>query len=66
MQQLILYDNRMVLVEAITAELTITQPREIAQYGRVFESLSRQAVVGNASCCSSRQGNGRWQQQGWR
>ncbi|MEV0710404.1 helix-turn-helix domain-containing protein [Nocardia aurea] len=45
----VIYDDRMVLVEAITAELTITQPREIAQYGRVFETLAKQAVVGDAA-----------------
>ncbi|MFD0364873.1 helix-turn-helix domain-containing protein [Nocardia sp. GCM10030253] len=42
----VMFDNRVVLVEAITAELTITQPREIALYGRAFEILAGQAVVG--------------------
>ena len=45
----VMYDNRMVLVEATTAELTITQPREIAQYARVFDTLARLAVVGDAA-----------------
>ncbi len=45
----VMYDNRMVLVEAITAELTITQPREIAQYARIFDTLARLAVVGDAA-----------------
>jgi hypothetical protein len=29
----VMFDTRLVLVEAITAELTVTQPREIAIYG---------------------------------
>ncbi|MGV9675854.1 helix-turn-helix domain-containing protein [Nocardia sp. NPDC003482] len=45
----VMYDNRMVLVETITAELTITRPREIAQYGRVFGALAELAVVGDAA-----------------
>ncbi|WP_324194044.1 DUF5753 domain-containing protein [Nocardia blacklockiae] len=45
----VIYDNRMVLVEAITAELTITQPREIAQYAEVFDSVARQSVFGKAA-----------------
>ncbi len=45
----VMYDNRMVLVETITAELTITQPREIAQYGHAFEALAELAVVGDAA-----------------
>jgi len=43
----VMYDDRMVQVEAITAELTITQPREIALYARAFETLARQAVTGD-------------------
>ncbi|MEU2035301.1 helix-turn-helix domain-containing protein [Nocardia amamiensis] len=42
----VMFDERMVLVEAITAELTITQPREIALYGRAFDILAKQAVTG--------------------
>ncbi|CCF61779.1 helix-turn-helix domain-containing protein [Nocardia cyriacigeorgica] len=42
----VMFDDRMVMVEAITAELTITQPREIALYARAFETLARQAVTG--------------------
>ncbi|WP_280378018.1 helix-turn-helix domain-containing protein [Nocardia wallacei] len=45
----VIYDNRMVLVEAITAELTITQPREIAQYAKVFDTLARRAVFGETA-----------------
>ncbi|RDI53328.1 helix-turn-helix domain-containing protein [Nocardia mexicana] len=45
----VMYDTRMVLVETITAELTITQPREITQYGQVFSVLAELAVVGDAA-----------------
>ncbi|WP_433727723.1 helix-turn-helix domain-containing protein [Nocardia sp. CA-129566] len=43
----VMYDDRMVLVEGVSAELTIAQPREIAIYGRAFEVLARQALVGD-------------------
>ncbi|MBF6301853.1 hypothetical protein IU459_30550 [Nocardia amamiensis] len=42
----VMFDERMVLVEAVTAELIITQPREIALYGRAFDILAKQAVTG--------------------
>ena len=42
----VIFDNRTVTVEAMTAELTITQPREIAIYGRAFDILARQSVIG--------------------
>ncbi|WP_297616047.1 helix-turn-helix domain-containing protein [Nocardia sp.] len=45
----VLYDRRKVLVETITAESTITQPREIALYEKVFNQLSEQAVHGDAA-----------------
>jgi transcriptional regulator with XRE-family HTH domain len=45
----VMFDDRMVMVEAITAELTITQPREIALYGRAFQTLAGQAVTGEAA-----------------
>ncbi|MFB8005043.1 helix-turn-helix domain-containing protein [Nocardia sp. NPDC056000] len=44
-----IYDRRMVEVETITAELTITQPREIASYESAFGALAAQAVVGDAA-----------------
>lgn len=44
--QFIIYDDRLVHVESISAELAINQPREIALYDRAFEHLSRQAVFG--------------------
>ncbi|NEW38193.1 helix-turn-helix domain-containing protein [Nocardia cyriacigeorgica] len=42
----VMFDDRMVQVEAITAELTITQPGEIAVYGRTFDLLAKHAVYG--------------------
>lgn len=45
----IIYDNRLVHVETISAELTINQPREIALYVRAFDGLARQAVYGTAA-----------------
>ncbi|MEV6320078.1 helix-turn-helix transcriptional regulator [Nocardia sp. NPDC051787] len=41
-----IFDNDRVMVETVTAELTITQPREIALYGRAFDILAKQAVTG--------------------
>ncbi|WP_454198179.1 helix-turn-helix domain-containing protein [Nocardia sp. Marseille-Q1738] len=45
----VMFDDRMILVEAISAELTITQPREIALYVRAFETLAAQSVTGKAA-----------------
>ncbi|MEN3305656.1 MAG: hypothetical protein V7603_1858 [Micromonosporaceae bacterium] len=42
-----IFDQVMVRVETYTAELTVTQPREIALYGKAFEGLSRSAVYGH-------------------
>jgi transcriptional regulator with XRE-family HTH domain len=47
--QFIVYDERLVHVESISAELTINQPREIALYVRAFEEVARQAVFGRAA-----------------
>ncbi len=41
-----MFDRKIVLVEAIPAELTVTQPREIAIYARAFETLARQSLTG--------------------
>ncbi|MBF6133312.1 helix-turn-helix domain-containing protein [Nocardia otitidiscaviarum] len=43
----VMFDDRLVTVEAITAELSITQPREIALYGRTFDTLARRSVTGD-------------------
>ncbi|MEV6769427.1 DUF5753 domain-containing protein [Nocardia sp. NPDC051030] len=42
----VMYDNRLVLVETVSAELTINQPREIALYGKLFAELADQAAYG--------------------
>lgn len=47
--QFIMFDNRLVHVETISAELTISQPREIALYGKAFGELSLQASYGDAA-----------------
>ncbi|WP_327139191.1 helix-turn-helix domain-containing protein [Nocardia sp. NBC_01327] len=45
----IIYDNRLAVVEGVTAALTITQPREVVAYGRAFEMLADQSVTGDAA-----------------
>ncbi len=42
----ILFDEAKVMVETISAELTVTQPREIELYSKAFQTLARQAVYG--------------------
>jgi transcriptional regulator with XRE-family HTH domain len=44
--QFIMFDERLVHVEAISAEVSVTQPREIALYGRAFSALAGLAVYG--------------------
>ena len=41
-----IYDSERVIAETQSAQLTITQPREIAVYARSFAELSEMAVVG--------------------
>ncbi|MFE6857796.1 helix-turn-helix domain-containing protein [Nocardia sp. NPDC057668] len=48
-ENFVMFDNRIVKVEGATAELTITQPREIAIYGQAFDILAGQSVTGNAA-----------------
>ncbi|MGF6886028.1 transcriptional regulator with XRE-family HTH domain [Nocardia sp. GAS34] len=45
----VLFDRTAVQVETIAAELTITQPREIALYEKVFDLLATQAVTGDSA-----------------
>lgn len=45
--QFIMFDNRLVHVETISAELTIKQPREITLYRRAFDELTKLATTGN-------------------
>jgi transcriptional regulator with XRE-family HTH domain len=42
-----MFDDEQVSVETPTAELMITQPREVQMYARVFTELSAMAVVGS-------------------
>ncbi len=42
--QFIMFDDRVVNVETVSAELSITQPREIALYAKTFQQLSKRAV----------------------
>lgn len=44
-----LYDDRSTLVETLTAEINVRQPREIADYVRAFTQLSHSAVYGDAA-----------------
>lgn len=43
--QFIMFDNRVIHVETVSAELTINQPREIALYAKAFEELTKQAAT---------------------
>lgn len=45
----VMFDERRVTVEGITAELTITQPREIKMYHRTFDDLAGQSATGDAA-----------------
>ncbi len=47
--QFIMFDDRLVQVETVSAELTISQPQEIALYLRAFRELAEQAVHGEAA-----------------
>lgn len=44
-----MYDHHMVKVEGHTASITVTQPGEIALYGRAFDVLVGQSVTGDAA-----------------
>lgn len=45
----VIYDRRRVHVETVTAQLTITQPRELVQYERTFAALTERALYGDAA-----------------
>ena len=47
--ELSMFDDQRVLIETISAEMTITQPRELAIFERMFARLAGQAVYGNAA-----------------
>lgn len=42
----IIFDDRLVMTETYSAELRITQPREVAVYAKAFSWLSESAVLG--------------------
>ncbi|MGQ4615179.1 Scr1 family TA system antitoxin-like transcriptional regulator [Nocardia sp. R7R-8] len=44
-----IFDRAMVQAETISAQLTVTQPREIGLYERAFNAVSEQAAIGNAA-----------------
>ncbi|WP_308295988.1 DUF5753 domain-containing protein [Streptomyces sp. ISL-96] len=44
-----IFDEERVLVELVTAEVTVTQPREIGLYMRTFASLAELAVYGSSA-----------------
>ncbi len=46
MNNFVMFDNRLVKEEGSTAGLAITQPREIALYGRAFNIFASQSVTG--------------------
>lgn len=41
-----LYDDHRGVVETLTAEVNVTQPRELADYDKAFVQLARMAVYG--------------------
>ncbi|WP_309234669.1 helix-turn-helix transcriptional regulator [Nocardia sp. XZ_19_385] len=45
----VIYDQRLVQVEAVTAELSITQPREIALYEKAFRAMVSQSATGKSA-----------------
>jgi transcriptional regulator with XRE-family HTH domain len=47
--QFIMFDDRLVHVEAVSAELAITQPREVALYDKAFRGLAALAVYGSGA-----------------
>ncbi|WP_280465308.1 helix-turn-helix domain-containing protein [Nocardia brasiliensis] len=42
----VIFDDRLVTVETVTAELTITQPSEISLYDALFQTLTLRAIYG--------------------
>ncbi|MCX5345775.1 helix-turn-helix domain-containing protein [Streptomyces atratus] len=43
------HDDAMAVVETLTAEIKVTQPREIADYAKAFAGLAEMAVYGDAA-----------------
>jgi len=47
--QFIIFDDRLVHVEAVSAEISVTQPREIDLYSRSFAALAKLAAYGTSA-----------------
>jgi transcriptional regulator with XRE-family HTH domain len=47
--QFIIFDDRLVHVEAVSAEISVTQPREIDLYARSFAALAKLAFYGTGA-----------------
>lgn len=47
--QFCMFDDRLVTVETVSAELSITQPREVALYAKAFDGLAKVAKYGKAA-----------------
>ena len=41
-----IYDDERVLVELLSAQVTVTTPSEITLYARAFDKLAEQAIYG--------------------
>jgi len=44
-----LHDDFQAVVETLTAEINVTQPRELADYAKAFTALAEMAVYGDAA-----------------
>jgi hypothetical protein len=44
-----LHDDVQAVVETLTAEVNVTQPRELADYAKAFTELAKMAVYGDAA-----------------
>ncbi|WUD69695.1 hypothetical protein OHA40_03910 [Nocardia sp. NBC_00508] len=44
-----IFDRKMVQAETITAQLTVTQPREVVLYEKAFTALIEQAAIGTTA-----------------
>lgn len=47
MEAFYLFDDRQAAVETLTAEVNITQPRELTDYAEAFAGLADMAVYGD-------------------
>jgi transcriptional regulator with XRE-family HTH domain len=47
--QFCMFDDRLVTVETVSAELSVTQPREVALYAKAFDGLTKVAKYGKAA-----------------